>query len=121
MNAMQAISIAGALVGLAKNVKDLVKSDKKTPHTVNEAPTKEPTRKEQHDTMHDLIARHKELIARIKENHNLIQSMKLNGGMTRQKNYVWEEIQADRALAFNIAQEIKSLKIALYGDKANNV
>ena len=78
------------------------------------------TKKELHHNMQDLIGRHKEIIARIKENHNLIQSLKQNEGMGRQKHYVWQEIQADRELATNIAQQICDVKVAIWGDKAIN-
>jgi len=84
------------------------------------APVEE-TPKDLHEDMHSLIQRHKELIARIKENHNLIQSMKQTQGMGRQKQYVWEEIQADRKIATDIADEIVELKIEIFGDKATNI
>ena len=76
---------------------------------------------ELHASMHSLIQRHKELIARIKENHNLLQSMKQSEGMGRQKEYVWQEIQADRKLATSIADEIKAIKVTVYGDRATNI
>ena len=81
----------------------------------------EETPRDLHEDMHGLIQRHKALIARVKENHNLIQSMKQNEGMGRQKQYVWEEIQADRQLATDIAQQICELKIEIFGDKATNI
>ena len=86
----------------------------------NNDDTPEVSKKELHKDMQDLIGRHKEIIARIKENHNLIQQLKQNEGMGRQKTYVWEEIQADRELATNIAQQICDVKVAIWGDKAIN-
>jgi len=79
------------------------------------------TKSELHGEMHSLIQRHKELIARIKENHDLIQQMKQTVGMARQKNYVWQEIQADRQRATELADEIKVIKIQVYGDRATNI
>ena len=79
------------------------------------------TKSELHGEMHSLIQRHKELVARIKENHELIQQMKQTVGMARQKHYVWQEIQADRELATDLAEDIKSLKARIYGEKATNM
>jgi len=79
------------------------------------------TKSELHGQMHSLIQRHKELVARIKENHDLIQQMKQTVGMARQKHYVWQEIQADRQRATDLADEIKVIKIQVYGDRATNI
>ena len=87
----------------------------------NNEVTPEVTKSELHGQMHSLIERHKELVARIKENHNLIQQMKQNDGLGRQKEYVWQEIQADRKLATGIAEQIKDLKARIYGDRAVNM
>ena len=87
----------------------------------NNEDTPEVSKSELHGEMHSLIERHKELVVRIKENHNLIQQLKQNDGMGRQKEYVWQEIQADRKLATGIAEQIKDLKARIYGDRAVNM
>ena len=83
--------------------------------------TPEVTESELHASMHELIQRHKELLVKIKANHNLLQQMKQNEGMGRQKESVWQEIQTLRRTATDTADRICDLKVALYGDKATNL
>jgi len=101
---------------LITNLKSIVNN-----FLTNNEDTPEQSKSEMHGEMHSLIQRHKELVARIKENHDLIQQMKQTVGMARQKHYVWQEIQADRELATDLAEDIKSLKARIYGEKATNM
>ena len=101
---------------LITNLKSIVNN-----FLANNEDTPEQSKSEMHGEMHSLIQRHKELVARIKENHDLVQQMKQTVGMARQKHYVWQEIQADRELATDLAEDIKSLKARIYGEKATNM
>ena len=83
--------------------------------------TPEVTESELHASMHELIQRHKELLVKIKANHNLLQQMKQSEGMGRQKEGVWQEIQTLRRTATDTADRICDLKVSLYGDKATNL
>ena len=115
----ETIGTAAGLIGITYAVKDWMKNrkDKKVPHVVDP----EMSNSEKHGKMHELIARHREMNARIKENHNLLASLKQTQGMGRQKTYVWEEIQSDKEIRNDLAEQIKALKVSIYGEKALNI
>lgn len=118
---LETIGIATGVIGVGVAIKEYFdkRSDRKvvveTPETV------ELTRSEQHAKMHELISRHREMVGRIKENHQLLAQLKETPRMGKQKAYVWNEIEADREIAGGLADEIKTLKVALFGDKAVNL
>jgi hypothetical protein len=118
---LETIGIATGVVGVGVAIKEYFdkRSEKKV--VVETPETEELSRSEQHAKMHELISNHREVIGRIKENHQLLAQLKNTPRMGRQKSYVWDEIEADRRVADRIADEIKQFKVALFGDKAVNL
>ena len=114
----ESIGVAVVVVGLVAGIKEFMDKKTKEPVIVLEP---ELTKKEKHEKLHDLIARHKEMCERLNYNHELIQSLKVTPNMGKQKSYVWDEIVADKKVRNALTEEIKLMKVEIFGDRATNI
>jgi len=117
---LETVGVGVGIVGLGVAIKEYFDGRKKKSPTPEDSGP-ELTTKQKHAKMHELIERHKEMCQRINENHELIHKLKATPGMGKQKGYVWSEISADKDIRNGLVEQIKELKIELFGDRAVNI